>query len=47
MNTNYFQHIGMKILDDEVKKKNASSKKEKEIEQKRKNLFKNQTLKIK
>lgn len=44
---NYYQHVGMKILEDEAKKKNASSKsKEKEID-KRKNLFKNQTLKIK
>ena len=34
-----YSHIGMKILDEEVKKKNK--------EEKKKNLLKNQTLKIK
>ena len=45
MYENYFQHTGMKILDEEMKKKN-SSKERKEIK-KEKISFKNQTLKIK
>ncbi len=43
--SNYYQHVGMKILDEEMKKKN-SSKERKEIK-KEKISFKNQTLKIK